>query len=254
MLNIHFLGTATSSGMPVIGCRCPRCASTDPRNQRYRASLLMKWNGANVIIDTGPEFRLQVIRAGIDRLDAVLYTHEHADHIYGLDDVRMFPDHSAPLPVFCFPRTADAIERVFPYVFGRATVAATSRPSISLNRIDGAFDIGGETVTPVPVWHGPTAILGYRVRDFAYITDCSEIPPKSMELLSGLGTLVLGALRHEPHPTHYTVAQALEVITQIRPRRAFLTHIGHDLDHEETSASLPPGVEMAYDALEFEVE
>lgn len=226
------------------------CRSSDPRNQRYRASILLEWDGRRVVVDTGPEFRLQVLRAGLPALDAVLMTHEHADHIFGLDDVRFFSARAgAPLPVFAEARTGEAIRQAFPYVFNGAEVPGSFRPSIALRTVEGAFDLFGRRVEPVRVMHGALPITAYRLGDFAYATDVSAMPPESEDALMGLDTLVLGALRHRPHPTHYTLEQALAEIERLAPRRAFLTHIGHELDHEETTALLPPNVALAYDGL-----
>lgn len=253
MVTVTFLGSGTSSGVPVIGCDCSVCRSSDPHDTRYRASILLSWNGRNVVVDTGPEFRLQVLRANVRHVDAVFVTHEHADHMYGLDDVRFFTLRGGVIPLYAEPRTLQYVERVFPYIFDGSNTPGTFRPSIETHDIDGPFDLFGATVTPITVLHGRLPITGFRVGNFAYITDCSRIPPESENLLRGLDTLVLGALRHRPHPTHFTLEEAIEAAERIAPRRTILTHIGHDLAHEATSATLPNGFALAYDGLVLEV-
>lgn len=252
-MEVTFLGTGTSSGIPVIGCRCGVCRSADPKNQRYRSSILMRWDGRNVVVDTGPEFRLAALRAGLDRLDAVLLTHEHADHIFGLDDVRFFTMRGeGPLPLYAEGRTLETVRSAFPYIFHGEPVKGSLRPSLELREIDGPFDLFGRTVQPIRVFHGRLPITAFRVGDFAYVTDCSRIPPESKEALLGLDTLVLGALRHQPHPTHFSLSEAVEVAQRLAPRRTFFTHIGHDLDHEATNAELPDSIRLAYDGLTIE--
>ncbi|HEY3414839.1 MAG TPA: MBL fold metallo-hydrolase [Armatimonadota bacterium] len=248
-MTVTFLGSGTSSGVPVISCECAVCRSDDPRNRRDRASVLLRWGGRNVVVDTGPEFRLQVLREKVRRLDAVLVTHEHADHIYGLDDVRFFTLHGGTMPLYASKRTADYVRSVFPYIFDGTHTSGTFRPNIAIHTVNGPFELFGETVTPIPVMHGSLPILGFRVRDFAYVTDCSGIPAESEELLRGVDTLVLGALRQRPHPTHFSLSEAIEAARRIGPRMTYFTHIGHEMDHAVTSAELPKGFALAYDGL-----
>ena len=248
-LTVTFLGTGTSSGVPVIGCDCPVCRSDDPRNRRDRASILLAWGGHNVIVDTGPEFRLQVLRAKVRRLDAILVTHEHADHVYGLDDVRFFTLHGGSIPLYANQKTVDYIRGAFPYIFDGTHTPGTFRPSVVTHKVDRPFELLGETVTPIPVMHGSLQILGFRVRDFAYVTDCSAMPPESEDLLRDVDTLVLGALRNRPHPTHFSLNEAIDAAKRIGPRMTYFTHIGHELDHEATNAILPDGFALAYDGL-----
>jgi phosphoribosyl 1,2-cyclic phosphate phosphodiesterase len=250
-MKVTFLGTGTSVGVPRIGCDCAVCRSADPRNQRLRCSLLIEHQGRAILVDTPPDLRTQALRHGIRRLDAVLFTHGHADHLHGLDDVRCFCfDRDAPLPCYADGRTLERIGRVFDYAFQNDH--PSSVPQLSLHRIDGPFELCGLAVEPVVVCHGELPVLGFRLGAFAYVTDCSAIPDASKARLRGLDTLVLGALRHQPHPTHFNVSQALDAIAELLPRRAFLTHVAHNLDHPATNASLPDPVRLAYDGLILE--
>lgn len=253
-MKITILGSGTSHGIPMIGCRCSVCTSDNPRNHRRRASCLVRSGGRNLLIDTVYELRLQCLDAGIDHLDAVLYTHEHADHVCGFDDVRRFCElRDAALPVFASPDCIARLRAMFPYATEPGGMAV-GLPVVSFNVVEAPFQAAGVPVTPVPLFHGRWACYGYRIGDLAYCTDVKEIPPPSMEMLRGLDVLVLGALRHREHVTHMTVAQALDVISELKPRRAFLTHIAHDLEHEATNAALPEGVELAYDGLVIETD
>jgi len=252
-VKVTFLGTGTSVGVPRIACSCPVCRSDDPRNQRLRCSILLEHAGQTALVDTPPDLRTQALRQGLVRLDAVLFTHAHADHLHGLDDVRCFRfGRDAPVPCYGDAATIGRIRHVFDYAF--AADHASSVPQLELHVIDGPFPLLGRQVEPVTVFHGPLPILAFRLGSFAYVTDCSAIPPRSMEQLQGLDVLVLDALRHREHPTHFNVDQALEAIAALRPARAYLTHIAHDLEHVATNAALPPGVELACDGLTLEVD
>jgi phosphoribosyl 1,2-cyclic phosphate phosphodiesterase len=210
-------------------------------------------SGMRVLVDTTPDLRSQALAADLDRVDAILFTHCHADHVMGLDDVRRFNVlQQAAVSCYGDARTLKELRRTFAYIFEAADEGG-GIPRLHLYPVRGPFSIGGETFTPVPVWHGQREILGFRVRDFAYLTDCSGIPDASWALLGGLDTLVIDALRHRPHPTHFTVAQALDVSARLGARRTWLTHICHDLPHAATNASLPPAVELAYDGLRIEI-
>lgn len=254
-LTITVLGSGTSVGVPTIGCSCTVCRSTDPKDKRLRPSILVSYGGRNVVIDTTPDFRYQVLRAGAERLDAVLFTHAHADHIMGLDDVRPFNFRQrSGIPVYGSPETIDTVRRVFQYVFADMG-HQSSVPRLETYPVGAAaFDLFGMSFLPVPLMHGGSRVLGYRFGNAAYLTDHSEIPPESLEKLHGLDVLFLDALRHRFHPTHTTVARALEYVEQLRPRRAFFTHICHDLPHQATEAALPDHVRLAYDGLEIRVE
>jgi phosphoribosyl 1,2-cyclic phosphate phosphodiesterase len=254
-LYITVLGSGTSTGVPTIGCQCEVCTSTDPRDNRLRPSILVRYGGRGILIDTTPDFRAQALRAPIERVDAILYTHAHADHILGLDDVRPFNYRQrAAIPIYARQDTLDAIRRVFRYAF-EAEPKQTSIPRLQLHPIeDRPFELFGLTITPLRVMHGDAEILGFRFGTAAYITDQSEIPEATKDKLRDLDVLFLDALRHKPHPTHSTVEQALKWVEELKPRRAYFTHICHDLGHARTEETLPPGVHLAYDGLEIVVE
>ena len=255
-LELLFLGTGTSHGIPVIGCDCAVCRSSDPRNRRMRASVLVRWEGATVLIDTSTDFRWQMLAHDVRRLDAVLFTHAHADHIFGLDDVRRFNDlQGEAIPCYASPETAAVLRRTFSYIFEADPPhpPGAGWPVLDLFEVTGPFELFGRSVVPVPVLHGRQRILGWRIGGLAYLTDTSAVPPESLPLLEGLDVLVVNALRRRPHPTHFSLEEALEAVARIGPRRAFLTHICHDLDHAEVSARLPEGVALAYDGLHVEL-
>ncbi len=252
-IDITFLGTGTSHGVPVIGCSCPVCTSRDPRDQRYRSSILIQTEGRNLLVDTGPEFRLQALRAGITRLDAVLYTHDHADHLNGIDDLRVFT-HDATLPVYGNQRLVDCIGNRFGYVLGRCEFAG-GLPHLRATVLEGTAPalVAGIEVQPVPIRHGDLTIFGYRIGNFAYLTDCSGIPDDSWRLLDGLEVLVIGALRRKPHPTHFSVGQAVEAAQRIGAKQTYLTHLCHESRHQELDESLPGSIHVAYDTLRLHV-
>lgn len=253
-LTLTFLGTGTSHGIPVIGCRCPVCTSNDPRNNRFRCSVLLQYEGHNVVIDTATEFRLQSIRAGLTRLDAVLYTHSHADHVGGLDDLRSFSEQQgAPIPCYGNAECLDDIRNRFDYIF-KKTQMGGGKPRLDLHPVDRPFDLFGLRIVPVPIYHGRLRVFGYRFGRAAYVTDCNSIPEESAELLKGLDLLVLDALRWRPHPTHFDIEEALAEVARLKPRKTLFTHLTHDLDHATTNAQLPPGVELAYDGLSLTLE
>lgn len=250
-MRVTFLGTGTSHGVPMIGCDCPVCTSGNPANKRTRSSVLIETDTAGILIDTTPEFRIQVLRENIRRIDAVLFTHCHADHIFGLDDVRRFNDMSGkPMPCYGSESTLKTVRSAFEYVFV-PTQTGGGKPSLNLICVDSPFDIGSVTVTPVPVLHGRMRIYGYRVGDFAYITDCSYLPESSARLLRNLKVLVLGVLRPEPHETHFSIGEALAVVEDLAPERTFFTHIAHRLEHEAVNRSLPAGIRLAHDGLKI---
>lgn len=254
-MKITVLGSGTSVGVPTIGCQCAVCTSDDPRDNRLRPSILVGYQGHNVLVDTTPDFRFQALRAKIQRIDAVLFTHSHADHIMGLDDVRPFNfRQKGRIPIYAAAPTMEAIQRCFQYVFDERT-RETNVPKLDTHVFDGApFDLFGLAFQPVPVLHGAQTIHGFRFGSAAYLTDHSEIPESSYELLQGLNVLFLDALRYKPHPTHSTVDRSIKTVERLAPRRAYFTHICHDLAHQRAESLLPPNIRLAYDGLEIEVE
>jgi phosphoribosyl 1,2-cyclic phosphate phosphodiesterase len=253
-LTITVLGSGTSVGVPMIGCRCAVCHSTDPRDRRLRPSIHVKFGERGVLIDTAPDFRYQALRFGLERVDAILFTHSHADHVMGLDDVRPFNyRQGGVIPIYGSEETIGNIRRTFRYIFDEAATES-SRPRLVANVFNGeSIDLFGLAFTPVRLKHGKGTVYGFRFGDSAYLTDHSEIPEQSMELLRGLDVLFLDALRHKPHPTHSTVERSLETVEKLAPRRAFFTHICHDLGHACTEERLPPHVRLAYDGLRIDV-
>jgi len=252
-MKLTFLGTGTSTGVPTLTCHCAVCESPDPHDKRTRPSILLEFDGRAVVIDTSPDFRAQALREKLERLDAVLFTHSHVDHVMGLDDVRMYCfRQNQAMPIYADPGVIADLRRIFAYVFDQ-TYPYGGIPKVEPHLIEGPFDLWGEPVTPIRVLHGNLPVLAFRLRDFAYITDCSAIPEESFAALASLDVLVLDALRHKPHPTHSTIEQSLAWVDRLKPRRAYFTHIAHELAHEATNATLPPNVRLAYDGLKLEI-
>ena len=241
-------------GVPTIGCSCAVCHSEDPRDQRTRPSVLVEYSGHSVLIDTTPDFRQQAIREGIRQLDAVLYTHAHADHILGLDDLRPVSfRHEGKLPLYAAAETAGAVRKVFRYIFeGDYKFGGLAR--VELHEMSGVLELFGARFEPIPVIHGDAEIQGFRFGSAAYLTDFSEIPKESLARLQDLDILFLDALRHKPHPTHSTLENSLGIVSELKPKRAFFTHISHDLPHEATNAELPENAQLSYDGLKLEFE
>jgi phosphoribosyl 1,2-cyclic phosphate phosphodiesterase len=242
-------------GVPTIGCDCRVCTSPDPHDRRTRPSILVQYEGRSILIDTTPDFRQQAIREGIRHLDAVLYTHAHADHILGLDDLRplSFRRTNGRIPLYADERTAQLLRSVFRYIFD-SDYKYGGLAQVELHNITGPVELFGATFEPVMVLHGDAQIYGFRFGSAAYLTDFSEIPAASMAQLGGLDVLFLDALRHKPHPTHSTVGNSLRIVEELKPQRAFFTHICHDLPHEETNASLPQNVRLSYDGMKLEFD
>lgn len=252
-VRLTILGSGTSHGIPMIGCDCPVCRSPDPRNRRTRPSALLSYNDHHVLIDTSPELRLQCLSSGVTRVDAILFTHFHADHVAGLDDVRRFNWLARrPLDVYADERTLARLRQMFPYAFDLDASYPSARPELRPVCIQGPFELFGATVTPIPYLHGPLPVLGFRVGPVAYCPDCSRMPDESRTLLGDLDVLVLDALRRRPHPTHFNLEQAVEEARRIGAARTYFTHIAHELEHAATNAELPRGMELAYDGLVIE--
>ena len=249
------LGSGTSMGVPTIGCDCAVCHSSDPHDRRTRPSVLINYNGCSVLIDTTPDFREQAIRENIRRIDAVLYTHTHADHILGIDDLRPLSYLHKPgrMPLYAHPDAAQLIRDMFRYIFD-ADYKFGGLPRVEMNIIEGPIDLFGVVFQPITLIHGDAEIYGFRFGSAAYLTDHSEIPEASLAKLENLDILFLDALRYKPHPTHSTVADSLRTVERLQPKRAFFTHICHDLPHEQTNASLPPNVQLSYDGMKLEFE
>jgi phosphoribosyl 1,2-cyclic phosphate phosphodiesterase len=249
------MGSGTSVGVPTIGCPCEVCRSSDPRDKRLRPSIALEWNGRCLVVDTGPDFRQQAIRHALPRIDAVLYTHAHADHILGLDDLRPFNFHQHEIiPIFSAAPTLETIQRVFEYIFHDGP-SQSSRPRIQPTLFDTEpFAAAGLHVQPIPLLHGKGPCHGFRFGRFAYLTDHSEVPESSLPLLQDLDVLFLDALRFKTHPTHSTVEQSLRTVEILRPRQTWFTHVSHDISHARDEASLPESVRFAYDGLVLDVQ
>lgn len=251
--SLTLLGTGTSVGIPVVGCRCPVCTSNDPRNKRTRTGVLVSAPGGDFLIDTPPELRLQLIRENVELIHAAVYTHSHADHIYGLDDLRIFGFRlNQAIPLYCEEPVERMLRKAFSYAFEPPDPDAHdfAVPKLRFERIGlEPFELLGLTIRPLRLIHGKAPVLGFRINDVAFCTDCSGIPDESWPLLEGLDVLVIDALREKPHPTHFGIGQALEVVERVRPRRTYFTHVSHQLDYTETNARLPEGVELSYDGL-----
>ena len=258
-LRVTLLGTGTSTGVPVIGCPCRVCTSDDPRDRRLRCAAYVEVAGQGIIIDTGPDFRRQALRTGIKRVDAVLFTHHHFDHVVGLDDLRpFFFRNRRPIPCYARANTAGVLQTMFPYIFRDGSYPGV--PRLELCAVDGAFEVPNRygdgphvQIQPVEVLHGDLPMHGYRIGAFAYLTDTSRIPETSFAQLEGLDVLVLDALRHEPHPTHFTFDEAVAAARRIGARQTYFIHMTHNVLHAEEDARLPEGIALGYDGLSFEV-
>ncbi len=252
---VVFLGTGTSIGVPVIGCNCSTCTSSNPKNSRSRCSLVVGLPEGNLLVDTTPDMRSQLLREQIGIVHSVLYTHDHVDHVYGVDDLRIFPYYlDSPLPLFCEEDVEARIRKSFDYAFAAVTQAYPrgSVPQLEFHRITtDPFDVLGGHVIPIRLQHGKFRVLGFRFGNFAYCTDTNEIPAESWSLLGNLDVLVLDCLRVRPHPTHFGLQQAIKIAKTIGARQTYFTHMSHDLEHDEICASLPAGMTLAYDGMEI---
>ena len=248
------LGSGTSMGVPTIGCDCPVCHSADPHDRRTRPSILLEFGGKVVLIDTTPDFREQAIREHIKTIDAVLYTHTHADHILGIDDLRPLSYHrEGKIPLYARPEATEFLRNMFKYIFD-ADYKFGGLARLELRPIESSFELFGRTFEPVPIIHGEAEIYGFRFGNAAYLTDFSSIPESSYELLQNLDVLFLDGLRHKPHPTHSTIENSIRIADELKAKRVFFTHICHDLPHEKTNAALPPHVRLSYDGMKLEFE
>ena len=254
-MKITFLGTGTSHGVPMIGCHCAVCTSPDPRDRRFRPSILVTHDdGTPVLVDTPPDLRSQALAFGVERVDAVVFTHSHADHVFGLDELRRYNNlRHGPLPVYADRQTLDDLHRIFGYAFDSPPELGGGVPRLVPHDITGPFAIESMTWQPVPIMHGRRQILGFRIGAFAYLTDCSHLPDRAKPLLRDLDVLVLGALRDRPHPTHFSLAQAVEAALELGSKRTLFTHISHELPHDATCARLPASMALAYDGLSVDV-
>ena len=271
-MRVTFLGTGTSHGVPAIGCDCAVCHSADPRDRRLRPSILIDLEGNRnpassaspiadavrfVLVDTSTDLRAQALGNDVRRVDAILFTHSHADHVFGLDDVRRYNQmQQGAIACYADAGTLESLKRMFAYVFEPPRQRGGGIPQLSLFRIAGPMTLGGVEIVPVPLFHGRLPVLGFRIGAFAYLTDCNRIPDESWPLLTdhgGVRTVILDALRHRPHSTHFSVSEAVDVVARLGAERAYFTHICHDLAHAETNAHLPAGVELAYDGLVLDI-
>jgi phosphoribosyl 1,2-cyclic phosphate phosphodiesterase len=264
LIRVTVLGSGTSHGVPSIGCDCSVCRSPDPKDRRTRPSILIEidtsppseFAGAvrSILVDTSTDLRAQALANDVRRVDAILFTHSHADHVFGLDDVRRYNQmQRGAIACYADAGTVESLKRMFAYVFEAPQQKGGGIPQLSLFRIAGRMTLGGVEIVPVPLLHGRLPVLGFRIGPFAYLTDCNHIPDESWPLLAGVRTVILDALRHRPHSTHFSVGEALAASARLGAERTYFTHICHDLGHAETNAQLPAGVELAYDGLVLEI-
>jgi len=253
-LYITFLGTGTSHGVPIIGCNCKTCTSDDPKNKRYRSSIYVETNEKNILIDTSPDLRTQLLENNITDIDLVLFTHAHADHIMGFDDLRAINRlNKEDIPCYGNKETLDALRRKFRYIFEKKDYCKFAIPSVNMIEINNTIKFGNLKITPLPVQHNHDIVLGYRINNMAYITDCSHIPKDTSKLIEDIDMLILDALRYESHPKHFNIDQAVEVIKDLGVPKAYLTHISHEIEHNKVNQKLPEGIELAYDGLKVEI-
>jgi len=253
-LKVTFLGTGTSQGIPVIGSEHPVCKSTDPKDKRLRVSVLIEWDDYTFVIDCGPDFRQQMLTNNCSRIDGILFTHEHSDHVAGLDDIRPFFFNQGDIPIYAHKRVLDTLKRRFDYVFVTED-KYPGAPSVKEIIIENkAFELGNLTVIPINTYHNRVQVFGFRFNDFAYLTDVKTVEPDEMEKLKGVKVLVVNALREKPHHSHFNLEEALEFIAQVKPERSYLTHISHYMGfHKEVQQKLPEGVFLAYDNLQINI-
>ncbi len=253
-MHIILLGSGTSTGVPLIGCDCEVCTSGLPKNKRLRSSLFLSTWGGNIVIDTSTDLRQQALHNGIRRIDAVLFTHSHADHVHGIDELRSF-NHlkNGRIPCYGSRETVTNLKRMFFYIFEKDTQIGGGLPRLDMFPVEDSFQLFGLDIQPIPVMHGKLAIFGYRIQNMAYITDCSEFPSSSLKYLRGLDLLFINALRYEPHPTHFNVEKALGLIKSVNPKRGVILHLGHQIDYYDNH-KFPKNVELAYDNMVIDLE
>lgn len=254
-MRVTILGCGTSTGVPVIGCPCDVCRSSDPRNHRTRSSIVVSVNGCNLLVDTAPDLRFQAMSSGLTRIDAVLFTHDHADHIFGMDELRTFNFiMGRAIPVYGNDKVISRIQSVFNYIWDPEAPRGGGLPMIHPHIINGSLELGGICVEPLPLIHGEQTILGFKFGDqLAYLTDCNRVPAGTMERARGVPLLIIDALRYRPHSTHFSVEEAVAVIGELAPGRSLLTHLSHSLDYRRLRDELPAGIEPAYDGMVIEL-
>jgi phosphoribosyl 1,2-cyclic phosphate phosphodiesterase len=253
-MKVVILGCATSTGVPIIGCRCPVCTSDNPKNKRTRCSVFVEFKGNNILIDSSTDLRFQALRHDITRLDAVLYTHSHADHTHGIDELRTFNFvNNMVIPCYANQQTITNLKNNFSYIFD-GTHSAGGKPKLEVNVVENEFDFEGIKIIPVEINHAEWMILGYRIGNFAYLTDCSGVPFESLEKLRDLDLLIVSALRYREHPAHFNVEQAVEIAKKINPKLAVFTHMGHEIDYDTLLNELPDNIVPAYDGMEVELD
>jgi len=256
-MKVTFLGTGTSQGVPLVACDCAVCQSPDPRNKRYRSSIYVETGSHKIVVDTTVDFRWQCLDFGVQRVDAILITHCHADHVMGLDDIRRFNSlQNGPIPLYASPADLERLRGIFPYAI-REAPEYPGYPCLHGHAVSEPFQLGETKITPVTLPHGKTQVYGYVFQQngspkCAYLTDCHAVPPACIEQVRGVPVLILDALREKPHPTHLSMGEALEIVKQTQPKQAYFIHMCHEVDHERTNRALPPGVELAYDGLQVE--
>ncbi len=252
-MKIVFMGTGTSIGIPVPGCECNVCKSDNPKNKRNRPSLMIIHNNCNIIIDTPQEFRIQLIRENVKNIEAILYTHHHADHLLGLDDIRYYNvKYKRSIPIYANKETIKHIKTVFSYIFSPVQIGG-GVPQIEINEVKGKFSVCGIDFEPLKVMHGKLSILGYKWGKMAYITDASLLPEETIDAIMNLDILIINALKYKKHPTHFNVEEALDIIEKVKPKKAYLTHLSHDLEHEKLQSELPANVFVAWDGLSLKI-
>ncbi|MDZ4711564.1 MAG: MBL fold metallo-hydrolase [bacterium] len=252
-MKVIILGTGTSQGVPVIGCKCETCLSSNSKDKRLRTSAYINVDGVKLLIDTSIDFRQQMLKNKIDDIDAVLFTHHHVDHINGMDDLRQITQrHDKVIDLYGNKKTMDELKVTFRYVFDEELIAHHAVPRVTFHEIQNEkFKIRDVEITPVECMHGRLSIFGYRINNFAYLTDCSSISDEELKKLEDLKVLVINALRIRPHPTHFNLQQAIEIAKKLKPKKTYFTHITHDILHDKINASLPKGIELGYDGLEL---